>query len=274
MEDSKQIFFLCSLPRSGNTLFSSIMNQNPDIGCTPHSIMPVIMDQLSSITGMSIFRNFPDHKSLDNLKSAIYESYYKDWSNKYIIERTPIMHEKYLGFVKKHLNQPVKCIIIWRDLMDVFASYIKWIENEPTAFPNQMFPGGTIEQKIMALTNRGGAIATNLESIRNALQPENRHMCYVLTYDELVSDTENQIDKIYDFLEIPKFQHRFKDLDQFTVNGMHYDDIDMGSNFHTIKSEIKKEKNPYRDMIPESIVNRYGHITFENLSLCKHSRLM
>jgi len=28
---SKQLFFLVALPRSGNTLFTSIINQNPEI---------------------------------------------------------------------------------------------------------------------------------------------------------------------------------------------------------------------------------------------------
>jgi hypothetical protein len=28
---SKELFFLVALPRSGNTLFGSLMNQNPDI---------------------------------------------------------------------------------------------------------------------------------------------------------------------------------------------------------------------------------------------------
>ena len=33
----KRIFFLCGMPRSGNTLFTSIMNQNPDVAVTANS---------------------------------------------------------------------------------------------------------------------------------------------------------------------------------------------------------------------------------------------
>ena len=39
----KKIFFLLALPRSGNTLFGSIMNQNPDIAVTANSITLEIM---------------------------------------------------------------------------------------------------------------------------------------------------------------------------------------------------------------------------------------
>ena len=43
---SKQLFFLVAQPRSGNTLFASIMNQNPEIAATPNSITLEIMKDL------------------------------------------------------------------------------------------------------------------------------------------------------------------------------------------------------------------------------------
>ena len=43
---NKQLFFLVAQPRSGNTLFTSIMNQNPEIACTPNSITLEIMKDL------------------------------------------------------------------------------------------------------------------------------------------------------------------------------------------------------------------------------------
>ena len=35
---TRKLFFLVALPRSGNTLFASIMNQNPEIAATANSI--------------------------------------------------------------------------------------------------------------------------------------------------------------------------------------------------------------------------------------------
>ena len=255
----KKIFFLLALPRSGNTLFGSLMNQNPDIAVTANSITLEIMKDVYLLKQTDVFKNYPDHKSLDNVLSSVYQNYYKDWNYKYIIDRGPVMTPGNLMLIKKHLNQPFKCIIIWRDLMDVLASYIKWFENEPSAFPNK-YGHTIIEQKLRMLMNKEGAIAKELVAIQNALLPENRHHCHVLKYDELVTDTTNQVNKIYDFLQIPRFNHNFKSLKQFEVNGMKYDDNIVGNNMHTIKTEIKKEHNPYKSMIPESIVRAYGHI--------------
>jgi sulfotransferase len=254
----KKIFFLSALPRSGNTLFGSIMNQNPDIGATANSITLEIMKDIFLLKQTDVFQNYPDHKSLDNVLSSVYDSYYKDWNYKYIIDRGPVMTPGNLMLMKQHLGQPIKCIIIWRDVLDVLASFIKWFETEPTAFINRF--GKTIEDKLWKLMNKEGAIAKELEGIKNALKSENKHMCHFLKYDELVNDTENQINKIYDFLEIPRFNHNFKTLNQFKVNGMSYDDKVVGNRMHTIRQEIKKETNPYRAMIPESITRAYGHI--------------
>jgi len=256
---AKKIFFLLALPRSGNTLFGSIMNQNPDIAVTANSITLEIMKDVFLLKETDVFENYPDHKSLDNVLSNVYSSYYKDWSYKYIIDRGPVMTPGNLMLIKKHLGQPIKCIVIWRDLLDVLASYIKWFENEPSAFPNR-YGKKTIEEKLLMLMNVDGAIAKDLKAIQNALRPENKHMCHFLRYDELVNDTENQINKIYNFLEIPKFNHNLKTLQQFKVNGMYYDDKIVGNKMHTIREDIKKEINPYRAMIPDSIVNKYSHI--------------
>jgi len=61
---NKQLFFLVAQPRSGNTLFASIMNQNPEIAATPNSITLEIMKDLFLLKNTDVFLNYPDHKSL------------------------------------------------------------------------------------------------------------------------------------------------------------------------------------------------------------------
>ena len=45
-QNSKKLFFLIGYPRSGNTLLTSILNQNPNIGCTGNSITLEMMARL------------------------------------------------------------------------------------------------------------------------------------------------------------------------------------------------------------------------------------
>ena len=130
---NKQLFFLVAQPRSGNTLFASIMNQNPEIACTPNSITLEIIKDLYLLKTKDLFQNFPDHRSLDNVINVVYDFYYKDWPQKIIIDRGPVMTPGNFGLMQKHFKGTFKCIILLRDLMDVLASYMKWYTENPDA---------------------------------------------------------------------------------------------------------------------------------------------
>jgi len=63
----KKIFFLAGFPRAGNTILTSILNQNPDICCTPNSITLEIYKDIFLLKKTDVFLNYPDYKSLDNI---------------------------------------------------------------------------------------------------------------------------------------------------------------------------------------------------------------
>jgi len=256
---NKKLFFLIAQPRSGNTLFTSIMNQNPEIACTPNSITLEIMKDLFLLKQTDVFQNYPDHKSLDNVLDMVYDLYYKDWSQPIIIDRGPVMTPGNFTLMQKHFKKPFKCIVILRDLMDVLASYMKWYTENPDAFPNR-HNLNTDEEKLSMIMNNKGAVAKDLEAIKNSFNYPN--MCRYIKYDNLVAQPEQEFRKIYDFIEEPYFNHRFNNLQQVEVNGMRYDDTIVGKNMHNIRSVVKKEYNPYIEKIPERIRQKYGHIRF------------
>ena len=68
------------MPRSGNTLFASLMNQNPELVVTPNSITLEIMKELYLLKGIDVVKNFPDEQSLDNVMDEVYNLYYKKYT--------------------------------------------------------------------------------------------------------------------------------------------------------------------------------------------------
>jgi len=255
---NKQLFFLVAQPRSGNTLFTSIINQNPEIACTPNSITLEIMKDLFLLKQTDVFQNYPDHKSLDNVLDVVYDNYYKDWPQPIIIDRGPVMTEGNLYLMQKHFKRPFKCIVLLRNTVDVLASYMKWYTENPDAFVNKL--ANTDEEKLSIVMNKEGAVAKDLEAIKNSYNYKD--MCHYVKYDDLVSQPEQEIRKVYQFMNLPYFNHRFQDLQQVEVNGMKYDDTVLGKNMHNIRSTVEKVPNPYIDKIPERIRQKYEHIRF------------
>jgi sulfotransferase len=259
LNQNKQLFFLVALPRSGNTLFTSIINQNPEIVCTPNSITLEIMKDLFLLKQTDVFLNYQDHDSLDNVLDSVFDNYYKDWPQQYIIDRGPVMTPGNLMLMQKHYRRPFKCIVILRDLMDVLASYMKWYKNNPDAFPNR-YNLNTDDEKLGMIMNKDGAVAKDLEAIKNAFNYPD--ICHFVKYDDLISRPEQEMRKIYQFIGLPYYNHQFQNLKQINVNGIGYDDKVVGKNMHTIRTTVRKEINPYLDQIPERIRQKYGHIRF------------
>ena len=257
---NKQLLFLVAQPRSGNTLFASIMNQNPDIASTPNSITLEIIKDLHLLKQTDVFLNFQDHKSLDNVLDTVFDTYYKDWLQRIIIDRGPVMLDGNFKLMQKHFKRPFKCIVLLRDLMDVLASYMQWYTENPDAFINRHNLKND-EEKLSMIMNKDGAVAKDLEAIKNSYNYKD--MCHYVKYDDMVTNSEQEFKKIYEFLGEPYFNHRFNNLDQVSVNGLSYDDKIVGSNMHKLfDGPVRKVYNPYIEKIPERIRQKYGHIRF------------
>jgi hypothetical protein len=108
--------------------------------------------------------------------------------------------------------------------------------------------------------NKDGAVAKDLEAIKNSYNYPS--LCHYVKYNDLVAQPEKEIRKVYQFMGLPYFNHKFEDLQQVEVNGMKYDDTIVGKNMHNIRSIVRKVHNPYIDKIPESIRQKYEHIKF------------
>ena len=251
---SKKIFFLAGLPRAGNTILTSILNQNPDICCTPNSITLEIYKDLFLLKQTDVFQNFPDHKSLDNVLNSVFDNYYKDWKCKYIIDRGPAGTEGNLKLVKKHLDSNIKIIFLVRPILEVLASWMDWANKTPD---NYLKKEGTPTQACHALMNKDGQIMKELRCMLNLLKPQNKHHVLFVDYDEIVDKPQETINRIYKFLGIPK---NFK---QIEVNGLKYNDSIFGEGMHTIKTKsLIKTKRDITKVLPQEIIQTYGKIKF------------
>lgn len=264
---NKKYFFLSGLPRSGNTLLSSILNQNPDIKVSANSLVSEIFHYGVSLQFSEVFQNFPDYNSLESYLRSIFDSYYQNWDAKYIIDRGPWGTENNLNVLENLFCDDIKIICTVRDITEILASLIKldpkWIDDQATQQLNtgmrfNNFHKSDVEIKCEILMSPTGQIDKNLCSLSNLLQKQNKKYLHLIEYDDLVENTQSVIDDLYDFLEIPYFYHQFKNLKKFKVNDIEYDDSFYGCNLHDVKSHIKKSEYKVSDILPESVIKKYS----------------
>tara|TARA_B100000287_G_scaffold400782_1_gene420292 strand:+ start:95 stop:898 length:804 start_codon:yes stop_codon:yes gene_type:complete len=262
----KKFFCLHGLPRAGNTLLGSIINQNPKVAVTANSIIADMLGELYTLQNTDIFKNFPDHKSFDNVTKSLIQTYYKDWPQEYIIDRAPWGIPVNLKFLKE-VQEDIKIIVLVRDVEEILASFIKWSQKEPTSFVNQ-YAAKTIEEKCDMLMDKDGVIVKELIGIKHLLDHQPKEMYHIVEYNDLCDNPEQVIKDIYKFLNIPLWGHRFVNLDQFEVNGMKYDDNIVGQNLHTIETNsinsnnYNEFKENVNDILPKSIIEKYNNLNF------------
>lgn len=258
----KKYFFLTGISRAGNTTFASIINQNPDIAVTANSIVPTLFWNVHSVKQEEEFINFPDSASVDSLLDNILPSYYKGWKQKYIIDRSSWGLLDYFKLLKKHVKNDIKIIVLVRDVVEVLASFVKFSNDNPNFFLNKV--GKTEEEKCDYLmrytqTNDVGQVYGQLSAIKNLVRDENKKYIHIIEYDELVNNPEKTIDGVYEFLDIPKFKHRFKNLQQIRLNDVAYNDEVLGGDLHKIRSCcVKKSDYKVSDVLPENVINKYS----------------
>jgi len=265
----QKIKFLSGFPRAGNTLLSSILSQNKDITATPNSILPDIYYQLSRCKNFPIYKNFKDENSLNNVLKNIHKNYYKDIKTKYIIERASWITPCNYNFLTSYFDQPIKIVILVRDVLEIIKSYINICQSNPDFYINTMYNNldkttlykTEIEEKCDIIMSKGEYVDTVLFSIKWLLNNVSTFNYIFIEYEDLIKDTEKTIKKIYDFYEIPHFKHSFKKLKQFSMNKINYDDDYLKAPIHTIRTkEIKK--NNIKIELPKSVINKYSNIEF------------
>jgi hypothetical protein len=242
----KHIYFLTSMPRSGNTLLGSILNQNKKISVTSNSILPEIIFKLHKLKDCEIFCNFPDVASLNNVIKNVFNNYYKDWKHGYIIDRGPWGTPFNLSCLKSIIKKP-KFVILYRPVLECLASFIK-IEKPID-----------IEKRCVDLMDMNGAIGKSLWSINNIIKEKEDYI--IIHYKDFIKNSNKEIKKIFNYLKIPFKDFNLSNLKQFSSNGVSYDDSVMGGPLHTIRTDkIQLNKYNIEDYLPSNIIKQYSNL--------------
>jgi hypothetical protein len=242
----KAYYFLSGLPRSGNTLLGSIINQNHKINLTANTIITDVLYQLHLLKDGKIYKNFPDEQSLDNINKNVFNNYFKHWKANFIINRGLWGTPDNLQILKSIIKKP-KFIILYRPILECLASFIK-IEK-----PND------VEARCHQLMEINGMIGKSLWSVKNIIKEKEDYIR--INYSNLINKPLDQINKIYKFLNIDNFNHTFKNLDDFSTNNIKYDDSVLNAPLHKIRTDkIKLNKYNIKDYLPANIIKQYSNL--------------
>jgi len=263
----KSYHFLAGLPRSGNTLLSAILNQNPNIYSTPLSPLPSLMWEYerSCCYMENVNRNVENNVRANKFLSSFISNFYVDVEKPVIIDRekgwgTP----DNLNIIKRYITPTPKIIFTVRNILDILSSFVrmnpeyiaKSVANRNVYISNYY---STQDATAEYLMETNGDIDKALLSLASAFYPENKGMFHIVEYNDLVAKPEETMSGIYKFLELPDYKHDFNNInkvesDNDTVLGLPED-------LHNVRKSLSNSKTS-TDILSDYIKHKYSNMEF------------
>jgi len=263
----KQFFFLSGLPRSGTTLLSELLNQNPKIYSGPNSVVVELIHLVHThLQRSEEFNNFPSEEAKQNMISSIIENNYQHIDKPIIIDKN--FHWGTLGnydYIQRYITKKPKIIFCVRDILEVLTSFIEILNKNPNS--NNYVDKGVNDYiySYRALNDRRcdflmlptGAIDKALFAIEHLMTKKDSVL--FVEYDNLVTQPKQTMSIIYNFLELENYEHHFDNLENTLIVN---DDVYGIKDMHTIRKSIKKISQKPEDVLSDYILSKYSNYEF------------
>ena len=258
MVTKQTVYYQSSLPRAGSTLLQNIIGQNPAFHVTPTSGM------IDLVLGARIGYNGNKEAQAGDKemwKSGFY-TFCQAGLNAYIANLTdkPCILDKNRNWAASYpllanIFPNPKIIFMVRDLRAVFASMEKKFRANPDiedgTVNNMNLTGLTTQQRVekWAMSH---PIGHALPKLNQSILDKTAQKFLFIKYEELCTNPEPQLRSIYEYFELPYFQHNFNHIPQITieddtVHGIYGD--------HTIRNTL--------GMLPDDSKDVLGDYTYE-----------
>jgi sulfotransferase len=240
----KKFIMLSGLPRSGSTLFSSIMAQHPDVYSEGNSAVCQLMWDTKISCDIAcretLVSNFKNEVQFDLIKN-IPLTYYKTVSKSIILDKCRSWTlQSNFDLIKTYITENPKIVVLYRPIDEILISIKNlFIKNEKIFDENMM---------TQLLSPNSEPIIRSLYGIQNAIKNNQNQNFLFVSYDELIHNTTEVFEKICNFYEIKKFNFNFENI----TRPFNIDDDFLGlKTQHEVRSKL--EKKEYKIELPKEI---------------------
>ena len=221
-----EIAFLSGLPRTGSTLLTSILSQNPEIHTEGNSALCQLMwDMQVSCWNTEQLQNRPDIQG--ELITSIPEIFYKGVEGNILDKCRSWTMPANLDLIHNYITKTPKIIVMTRPIIEIVKSLV---------FIRQM--NGWTNPEEGLLDEGSEPIMRSLDGVNHAKEINTGQFLFV-EYQDLLDKTDTTLETIYEFCSWEKFKHNLKDIKNLTPEK---DDAMNLVGLHDIRPDISKRE--------------------------------
>lgn len=263
----KTFHFLSGLPRTGNTVLSSILNQNPTIYSSPLS--PVLGYAWSLYT-----RNLSDENVLrledktgcDTVIKELLNNYYSNIDKPIIFDRekdwgTPAN----LRVLREAINPSPKIVYTVRPILEILASYMTFLPEDSYVDRHMVNMNWWNKPHLSKFDNRcdflmrpQGDLDKSMTTLWEINKPENKDVFHIIEYDDLMTNPDETLNKLYGFLGIDSYKHNFSNIVKLEKDNE--ESAGFPSDMHKVRKKLSKKSIKPENILSDYILSKYSNL--------------
>ena len=255
---------MAGLPRAGSTLLSSISNQNPRFYSGPSSPVTGIMLTIENyVPTDELYQAYPKPQQVGQLIANVINHYYSDVDKPIIFDKNRSWVNR-MHYIPGYFGSEPKVLCPVRNIDEILASFIDMHNRNPfevdgrVNFIDEMLIKNNIpltdENRCKFLVSPRGILGQSYNGIKKALMEGRQNQIHFIEYDDLMTNPEETMRKVYDFLGEEYFEHDFKNIknihkeDDAKVYGL--------SDMHDVRRKLSKSGIDPVEVLPQSILEQ------------------
>lgn len=256
---------MAGLPRSGSSVLSAILNQNPKFYSGPSSPVLSTMYAIENhLANDELFNGYPKPEQAKKIISSIIHQFYEDVEESVVIDKNRAWAVR-VPYIEGYIGQNAKIICPVRDVDEILTSMIMMIRRNP--YQEGQAKINFIDEQLVKLNipinddNRceyiagpQGILGQSLIAITEAFKLGFGNRIHFVEYEDLINQPEETLKKLYEFLGEEYYEHTFdnlenrnkeKDLETYGIADM-----------HNVRKELKATSPNPKDILSSKILRK------------------
>ena len=270
MNTDKTFYFMAGLPRSGSTLLSSLLNQNPRFYSGPSSpVVPTMLALENSFSNDELFLGYPKVEIAKNIIASILPQYYSDIDKPVIFDKNRSWVNR-MNYISGYFDITPKVICPVRDISEILTSFIMMRRRNFNAdqtkinFIDEMLIKTntplTDDNRCELIASPNGILGQSYEGLKQAVMEGYDQCLHFVEYKDLVNNPQETLNKIYEFIDEEPFEHTFDKLE----NPHRENDLQIYglADMHEVRPVVKSTAPKPEEILSPEIITKCQNTEF------------